>query len=210
MNFTQKVYYNDKPIILTNDADAYKSAHPAAANYKVFNELTALNFSDALLLLEGRDAGLLMKESSPVALVKHLGKLFKIIQAGGGLVVNPQEELLMIFRRGKWDLPKGKLDKGETIDECALREVREETGIVQLELGEKISETWHLYTEKSKNLVKHTTWFMMSTTASDKLLPQAEEDILEARWVKPNALGPLVSNTYRAIKDVLLQAGYKW
>ncbi len=210
MNFIQKVYYNDKPIVLTNDSHGYVAGNPEAAGFKIYDAFTPDNFADALTLLLNTDApGALLPETSPDSLVKHLGGLFKIIQAGGGLVTNSEQKILMIFRRGKWDLPKGKLDKGETIDECALREVAEETGIGELVIGDKLCETWHLYNEKSKNLVKHTTWFKMSSTDTKKLVPQAEEDIHEVLWADPNHLHPYVSNTYKAIRDVLAHAGLK-
>ena len=211
MNFIQKVYYNDKPIIVTNDPEIYKGSNVAAAGFQVLSVFNDANFDMAKQMLDKKDnGGIIIKEESSVTLVKHLDKLFKIIQAGGGLVANEKNELLLIFRRGKWDLPKGKLDKGESIDQCALREVREETGIRQLKLGDKIAETWHLYNEKNKNIVKHTTWFRMTASDAEKLQPQAEEDILEVKWVNPAALAPFMGNTYSAIKDVMRMAGMNW
>lgn len=109
--------------------------------------------------------------------------LFTIIVAGGGLVVNEFNEILFIFRRGHWDLPKGKLEKYENKKDAALREVEEETGIEQLELGKKLCVTNHVYKNKSgKRLIKKSYWYMMNAPKMD-LIPQIEEDITDARWM---------------------------
>ncbi len=208
MNFTQIVYYTDKPIIITNDTEGYKNSHPQAAGYAAYAGLDATGFADALTKLRDTNMpGALFQEPSAESLLMHLGSAYTIIQAGGGLVYNDKGEILLIFRRGKWDLPKGKLDKGETIEECSVREVEEETGITGLTLGTKICETWHVYDDKGRNLVKHTTWFKMRSSDTRTLVPQIEEDIVEVRWADTKALLPYVSNTYHAIKDVLIHEG---
>ncbi|MBV9986191.1 MAG: NUDIX domain-containing protein, partial [Chitinophagaceae bacterium] len=101
------------------------------------------------------------------------------IVAAGGLVQNENGELLMIYRRGKWDLPKGKLDKGESIEACALREVTEETGVRNLQLGALIDIGYHEYFDKylQQEVIKETHWFRMSATGTQHLVPQTEEDI---------------------------------
>ncbi len=211
MNFIQKLYYSDKPIVLTNNLDACITADPVVGSYKIYHGFNAVNLSDALdFLQDKKQPGVIIEEHSSDALMAHLGDFFKIIHAGGGVVYNAYGELLMIFRRGKWDLAKGKLDEGETIEECSLREVQEETGVQELVLGDFLSETWHLYNDRGRNLVKHTTWYRMSSTDERPLKPQAEEDIMEARWVKPGDLKPFMNNTYKAIQDVLITAGMKW
>ena len=93
------------------------------------------------------------------------------IKAGGGYVLNSQRELLMIYRRGFWDLPKGKLDEGETIEECAVREVEEECGISQLSTQSKPFSTFHLYEEKGKAVVKESVWFKMTCADDNELIP---------------------------------------
>jgi len=100
-----------------------------------------------------------------------------LIRAGGGLVENEKGEVLFMFRRGKWDLPKGKLDPGETLESCALREVKEETGVSQLELIQFLLVTEHEYEERGLFILKETHWYRMKTTSHESLIPQTEEDI---------------------------------
>jgi ADP-ribose pyrophosphatase YjhB (NUDIX family) len=130
-------------------------------------------------------------------------KQFNIIKAGGGLVLNDQDEVLMIFRRSKWDLPKGKLDEGETIEECALREVQEETGLKNVVLGKGLGITYHTYTERGTLILKETTWFAMTASGNVILKPQTEEDILEAKWVNKEGLEECKKNSYPTIVEML-------
>jgi 8-oxo-dGTP pyrophosphatase MutT (NUDIX family) len=125
------------------------------------------------------------------------------IVAAGGIVENENEEILLQFRRGKWDLPKGKLDEGETIEECAVREVEEETGLKEIVLGELIGVTVHHYKEKGKEIEKETFWYAMKVTGKQELVPQIEEDILELRWVGENDLRDYFSNTYDNIIEII-------
>jgi 8-oxo-dGTP pyrophosphatase MutT (NUDIX family) len=130
-----------------------------------------------------------------------------LIQAAGGLVENEKGEILFMFRRGKWDLPKGKLDPGETLEECALREVEEETGVGQLELKKFLLVTFHEYEELGKVIEKKSHWYHMKTTSHQTLIPQLEEDITELRWIAPIDLEIVQRNTYPAIVDVLRSGG---
>ncbi len=127
-----------------------------------------------------------------------------IITAAGGLVQNSNGEFLLMYRRGFWDLPKGKLDLGESIPDCAVREVREETGLQSLELGPFICTTTHPYfdTWLNKDVVKHTHWFSMLSLANDTLVPQTEEDIEKLVWVTVAELPEYLNNTYPTIRDV--------
>jgi len=132
----------------------------------------------------------------------------KII-AGGGLVLNEAGELLLIFRRGKWDLPKGKLDEGETIEDCAVREVMEETGITGLTLGTLIGISYHEYFDTfiNREVIKETHWFSMQASGVQNLVPQTEEDILEIRWVKGETLSACLENSYDTVTDIIKKAG---
>ncbi len=132
----------------------------------------------------------------------------KII-AAGGLVTNEKGELLMIFRRGKWDLPKGKLDKGESIEACAVREVMEETGISGITLGGLIDTGFHEYfdTWLQEEVIKETHWYAM-TAHSQPLVPQTEEDITDIKWVAGPELRNCLAASYPNIVEVV-QKGYR-
>jgi 8-oxo-dGTP pyrophosphatase MutT (NUDIX family) len=129
----------------------------------------------------------------------------KTIQAAGGLVLNEKQEILMIFRRGKWDLPKGKLDEGEKIEECAVREVMEETGLTKIDLGALLSITHHTYfdTWLKEEVIKETYWFRMDASSQQELIPQKEEDIQDIKWISADQLEIYLSNSYDNIKIVI-------
>ena len=129
-----------------------------------------------------------------------------IITAAGGIVQNKEGAFLLMYRRGFWDLPKGKLDPGELIPECAVREVQEETGLQTISLGEFICMTTHTYfdTWLQKEVVKQTHWYSMKATALDteKLIPQTEEDIEKIEWVLMENLPQYLVQTYPTIRSV--------
>lgn len=124
------------------------------------------------------------------------------IQAAGGVVCAPDGRFLMIFRRGFWDLPKGKLEPGETIEQCAVREVEEECGVSGLTLGRKICTTVHRYTLGGLDIEKHSTWFFMTLPSAVDLVPQKEEDIEIAQWVSPADLPERLKLSYPTIAEV--------
>lgn len=127
----------------------------------------------------------------------------KIIHAAGGLVKNAKGEYLFIYRLGKWDLPKGKVESGEKMKEAALREVEEECGVKIDYLGKKIATTYHTYQMKGKLVLKQTKWYEMGINNSPVLTPQLEEDISAAEWVHKKELKKIKENTYPLINDVL-------
>lgn len=131
-------------------------------------------------------------------------QLKKII-AAGGLVLNEQKEILMIFRRGKWDLPKGKLDEGETIEACAVREVMEETGLTKIDLGPLLSITYHTYfdTWLKEEVIKETHWYVMQASSKEPLIPQTAEDIEIIEWVSPAYMVDKLANSYDTIVEVV-------
>jgi 8-oxo-dGTP pyrophosphatase MutT (NUDIX family) len=135
-------------------------------------------------------------------------KQFHPISAAGGVVLNSNGEILMIFRRGKWDLPKGKREDNEPMERCAERETKEETGLTELTLQRFLIRTYHTYTEKKRIILKDTHWYLFSVDGTPALTPQTEEDIFKAEWVAPQALEDYKANTYLLIRDVLKEAGF--
>jgi len=127
----------------------------------------------------------------------------RIMAAAGGVVINENNEALFIFRRGRWDLPKGKIDNEETEEEAALREVTEETGLQKISLGQRLSSTYHVYTIGSEWILKETHWFIMKASIDEKLVPQAEEGITEIKWVAKSALLKMNALVYRSLRDVV-------
>lgn len=128
--------------------------------------------------------------------------LFKPVSAAGGLVINEHGELLVIHRRGMLDLPKGKLEAGETIEENAMREVAEETGIAGHVLSKQLPSTYHIY-ELGKWCLKTTYWFMMEVQGAGPLSPQIEEEIHAAVWVKMENICENLPDTYPTIRETI-------
>jgi 8-oxo-dGTP pyrophosphatase MutT (NUDIX family) len=134
---------------------------------------------------------------------------FKIIPAAGGLVRNKKGQYLFIFRNGKWDLPKGKIEKGEGIMTAAIREVEEECGIKKLSIGKEIESTYHIYHINDKAVLKRTYWFEMLCEDESPLIPQAEEGITDVKWFSENDLNMVLENTFDSIKEVMKEI-YKY
>ncbi len=131
----------------------------------------------------------------------------KKIIAAGGLVINEKNEMLFIFRRGKWDLPKGKLDEGETIEICAVREVKEETGLQHVLLKQFIGITKHAYFDiyLQEDVIKESHWYSMITNSKEILIPQTEEDISAIQWVAKKDMETLLTNSFESIVSIINQ-----
>lgn len=127
---------------------------------------------------------------------------YQQVAAGGGVVRNGEGKVLMILRHGIWDLPKGKQEPGESIEECALREVEEETGLSGLKLGKLICITRHTYKVFGVPCLKSTWWFDMSYAGNDTPVPQEEEDITRVEWIGPESLPGCLETTYPSIREV--------
>ena len=208
MQYLQRIYFNDKPLVLTTDGDEFQSNNAGSKGFQIFSGANIRNFNLALHQMENPGTlGCIIEDSSVVALQECLQNLYTPIDAGGGLVFNDAGALLMIFRRGKWDLPKGKLDPGETMEECALREVSEETGVRGLTATGKLIDTYHIYMMHDELMLKRTAWYRMMSSSTEKLRPQKEEQIMEAKWVSLAELPTLAAKSYEAIREVLRAAG---
>ncbi|MDJ1504753.1 NUDIX hydrolase [Xanthocytophaga agilis] len=125
---------------------------------------------------------------------------YKIVEAAGG-VVQKDDKILMIFRLGAWDLPKGKMDKGESFKETALREVEEECN-VKVQLEHKICTTWHTYTQNGNRILKQTKWYAMTNLDDSRVTPQKEEGIEQIVWVREAQAMELAASSYRSIQFV--------
>tara|TARA_B110000008_G_C16773243_1_gene485479 strand:+ start:74 stop:544 length:471 start_codon:yes stop_codon:yes gene_type:complete len=129
---------------------------------------------------------------------------YTLIEAAGGLVYNSNNHLLMILRNDKWDLPKGKLEVGETIEECAIREVEEECGMEELSIVNKLNSTYHTYKLNGKAILKCTYWFKMHSNYKSKLSPQLEEGITKLEWVSLSEVLSKLENSHANIKELFL------
>lgn len=201
-----KIYINDIPFILSADLSLAQQVPgdktQIVARYngspKIF-----LNYADMLEKGRQLDSITIFSEDLEQLWIDFCSN-FKLIEAAGGCVFNAQDELLVIYRRGSWDLPKGKIDPGETPEQAAVREVEEETGIGEISLGNFLGHTYHTYRDpKERRILKRTYWYRMQTPQSN-LTPQTEEDIEIAEWVLP---GPFLDQPkleiYRSIKEVI-------
>ena len=129
---------------------------------------------------------------------------FTLIEAAGGIVINSDKEILFIYRNDKWDLPKGKVEGNESFPETALREVQEECGIENIEIGKFVMGTYHIYSEKDIEILKITYWYQMYSIDDNSLLePQIEEGITKVVWKNKKDIKKALQNTYPNIKILL-------
>lgn len=188
-----KIFVNDRPIILTNTV-------LKETGFKMFL-LKSVDIEYVIRKLQRND----LKE----AYLYHPDKekllpLFKqrlgYINAGGGLVKNSKNELLFIERNQKWDLPKGRAEKGEDIETTSLREVAEETGVKGLSIDRFLQETYHIYKNKGQYKLKVTYWYLMKTDYDGDLAPQLEEGITQAVWKTNGEAQAAMNNSYANVK----------
>lgn len=200
-----KIYINETPLILISSEDLEKDIYPREEVLVVAyhgRKKTILNYVDNLEKSNNYKAIVLHFDDLD-QLFEDFKSLFKIVKAAGGLVSNSKDEILFIYRRGFWDLPKGKLDPGEDYKIASVREVKEECGLQNVERHEKICTTYHVFKNKHKQrILKKTKWYHM-TTSDKELIPQTEEDIEEARWRKLEEFLKSGDIAYNNINDVL-------
>ncbi len=199
-----KIYINDTPLQLADSKEASQlpvNEENMVARY-IGKPKFLFNYID-MLEKTHRYQSITLHHENVEHLWEDFQSLYKRIEAAGGVVFNESEEMLVIFRRDSWDLPKGKIDPGESREEAAVREVQEETGIQQIELGDFLHTTYHTYKNgKGKRVLKVTYWFKMKTSDA-KLVPQAEEDIEKAEWQSLDHFMAHSKPVYNNIMDVL-------
>ena len=200
-----KIYINDTPLFLVNP----EMVHDKSLNFS--QKLVAryngkpkflLHYIDMLEKTDRYDAVVIFHHKVK-KLFKDFKSLYKRINAAGGVVYNEHDEILMIYRRQFWDLPKGKIDPGESKKAAAIREVQEETGIQDVKIEKRLTKTLHTYRlENGKRILKYSYWYLMRTSEME-LTPQTEEDIEKAVWIKKQNFISSKKMAYSSIMDVL-------
>ena len=189
-----KVFVNDKPIIIT-------SSQKKENNFPVHLLKNTVSEEIVHKLRNGKIKGINLYTPDLEKGWKLFLESFKIVSAAGGLVLNDKKEVLFIFRNGTWDLPKGRIEKGETIPETAVREVEEECVITDLKLVKPLLTTYHIYFEDEIKL-KETFWFLMTSEFKAVLTPQLEEGITKVVFKNSSAIEIALQNSYKNIKMV--------
>ncbi len=201
-----KFFINDKPLILTSSNESLN----AFSGYKQISLSKELNLMDLVRKMEEpQEQGLILICEDPAETLQELMANFTSIHAGGGIVFNQDTELLMMRRLGKWDLPKGKIDPGETIEEGALREVEEECGLNQLRITRFFENTYHTYKLQGHRFLKVTHWYEMETSFTGILVPQLEENITEVCWKNLASIDLNSFDTYESIRQLLIDVKSK-
>ena len=197
MNIT--IYYLSKSILITK-----KKQKIGNADFISLDDLKKNEIKSIFETFIESDSNLLTFESETIEKgFDKLRKAFKLIYAAGGLIEH-EDKFLFIYRLDRWDLPKGKLEMGESPDEAAIRECEEECGISQLSIRNELPSTFHIYKYKGKFALKKTFWFSMTTMHKGILVPQIEEKIEKVEWLDKNQISEIVlKNTYPAILDVI-------
>lgn len=195
-----KIFINDKPLVIHHKDIPIElkkgiliDSKEKKAIQKGIETLTQTNAKIVYL-----------QSKSPVKTFEKFQEKFKIKKAAGGLVINNFNQFLAIKRLGKWDLPKGKAEKKESMPQTALREVEEECGIMDLKIKQFLDKTYHTYPNRYKNnepTLKETHWFLMTSNFKGKLIPQLEEDITAVKWFNKKELPVFFENTYETLKD---------
>ncbi|MFZ9694951.1 MAG: NUDIX hydrolase [Chitinophagaceae bacterium] len=199
-----KIYYGERVIFLCDEIDEVVQPFVHHDDAVFLDELNTHTLNTLLHELRQPSVReIVFFHPNLEELKEKVFKKFHVVRAGGGVVQNGKNEILLIFRRGKWDLPKGKLDDGETIERCAVREVLEETGLTSAKLSRPLCTTWHIYQEGSSFILKQTDWFRMKVVGSPELIPQQEEEITDITWAPTNDLEKYQENTFPSVKEVL-------
>lgn len=199
-----KIFFGDKPLFLCDEISEIIEPYMHHDDTMFIDELDKHTIKTIIYEMQqpGIHAGV-FKHHDLEELKKVFFKKFYLVKAAGGLVLNDDHEILMIFRKGKWDLPKGKLDEGETLEACAVREVEEETGLTGVSLLSPLIITYHTYHEGTKFILKESHWYRMKSKKEMHFTPQLEEGITEIKWFDNKSTSKILPNTYPMIKDVI-------
>jgi 8-oxo-dGTP pyrophosphatase MutT (NUDIX family) len=188
-----KVFVNDKPLFLTNEISK-------ETDFQLFL-LESIDIENVIIkLFQNKIQKAYLYHPDEKEIMKTLKAKIPVSKAGGGLVYNSKGEVLFIFRNGKWDLPKGGIEKNEEIEDTAMREVEEETGVSQLTIVKKLQKTYHVFKRNGKYKLKITHWFKMQSTFEDSPIGQIEEGIEKAVWLNPEQIKEALKNSYENIK----------
>lgn len=188
-----KVFVNDKPLFLTDTIER-------ETDFSFFL-LESVDIGKLILkLFQGKVNKAYLYHPDEKEIMRTLKSRLPVNKAGGGLVRNDKGEVLFIFRHGKWDLPKGGIEKGEEVYEAALREVEEETGVKGLRLGQKLQKTYHIFKRSNRYKLKITHWYEMYTSYDGPLQGQLEEGIEKVVWLKPEEIPAALENSYENIR----------
>jgi len=189
-----KVFVNDTPIIITSSSKKENNFPTYILENIVFHEIIhKLNDID----IDGINLYSTDLENDWANFLKNMN----VISAAGGLVLNPEKEVLFIYRNNTWDLPKGWIEKNESTETAAIREVEEECGIFNLAISKKLITTYHIYFQKGMKL-KETHWFLMTSDYDKELVPQIEEGITKVVFKNESEINDALQNTYANIKLV--------
>jgi 8-oxo-dGTP pyrophosphatase MutT (NUDIX family) len=188
-----KVFVNDKPLFLTNEVQK-------ETDFKLFL-LESVDIKKLIIkIFQNKIQKAFLYHPDEKLIMKTLRAKLPVEKAGGGLVYNANGDVLFIFRNGKWDLAKGGMEKNETIEETAIREVEEETGVNGLIITDKLQKTYHIFKRNGRYKLKITQWFEMRTQFEGTPQGQAEEGIDKVEWVQPDNIKKLLENSYENIK----------
>lgn len=203
-----KIYFDNRPLFLCNDVDAALQPYLHHDDVVFIDELNSSAVKSMIHEMQSPrvHAGVYFHMDLE-ELKKAFFKKFTHIYAAGGFVQNEKNEVLMMFRRGKWDLPKGKLDKSESMEQCAIRETEEETGLKNIKLISPLTTTYHTYHEGSHFVLKESVWFKMKVSGNQMMIPQAEEDISKLEWVSKTDIKKYLPDSFLSVQDVL-EAGF--
>jgi 8-oxo-dGTP pyrophosphatase MutT (NUDIX family) len=199
-----KIYFNNKPLFLVSSINSEMDEYLHHEDTMFIDEFNSHTVKAMLheMGLEKIHAGVFLHDD-PVAVFNAIKKKYSFIQAAGGFVHTEDHHILMIYRREKWDLPKGKLDEGEDLESCALREIKEETGLQQLKSEGPLCKTYHTYHQDGRHWLKESNWFMVTAVKQNEFVPQVAEDIEKCEWVAIDKLAPYMENTHGSVIDVV-------